>query len=601
MYRSKSWPLTCHTFGGLDRLTKKLLILSCADRKRNGDGLLPALDRYDGPAYRVVRSFLRDYQWPDDVSIAVLSAKYGLFGVLKGIENYDKRMTLTTARGQATNCSVILDEWANFHQSVHVSLGKDYMPAVQPGLESLDLRQEIFLGGQGKKLHQIKAFLENTSRTRRTRVELEGGTGSCSYFLPDWDDLLDPNFDFSGDKFSGSSRAVRGDKHCSVLMKPSRMSDGVLLSLAQQSIQKGPLRKVNGTEPNALAPPLLRSHFGLKSNQYLFGDCGAFSYVNEDRPTISVDQAVALYESYGFDFGASVDHIPVPAIIRDGQREELSKPQRQERVNTTCENARLFIESAQRRKAAFTPVGTIQALTPDEFAHSVKDYYDFGYRHMAIGGLVPRGDKDVEEIVKAVMEVADDLPERPWIHLFGIYRPKLQPLFRQLKVDSFDSATYFRKAWLRSDQNYLSADGRWYAAIRVPMTTDGRTKKRLEKLNVDIEQLQQEEHDALRLLRLYDSGRVGVEEVLRAILRYDRHLARSSETESMQAKYRKTLLDRPWQKCVCNFCEDMGIHMLIFRGANRNKRRGAHNTLMLYGRIGEGASKMTGSARSESR
>ena len=31
--------------------------------------------------------------------------------------------------------------------------------------------------------------------------------------------------------------------------------------------------------------------------------------------------------------------------------------------------------------------------------------------------------------------------------------------------------------------------------------------------------------------------------------------------------------------------KSLGIHMLIFRGANRNKRRGAHNTLMLYGNV----------------
>ena len=59
------------------------------------------------------------------------------------------------------------------------------------------------------------------------------------------------------------------------------------------------------------------------------------------------------------------------------------------------------------------------------------------------------------------MKVAEDLHERPWIHLFGIYRPRLQELFRHLKVDSFDSASYFRKAWLRSDQNYLASNGQW--------------------------------------------------------------------------------------------------------------------------------------------
>ena len=566
-------------------MDKRLLILGCADRKRDSDGLLPALDRYDGPAYRVVRKYLRDYQWPEDVSIAVLSAEYGLFGILKGIRHYDKRMDLATARASAPKCSTILGKWATSHRSIHLSLGKDYMPAVRPGLETLGLEPRVFEGGIGRKLNQIKSFLADASSQRRVKASLEGGTGRYSYFLPDWDDLLDPEFDFDGDSFSGASRSQRQDKHCSVLMQPSRMSDGILVSLAQQGYQKGPLRQIKGTEPNALSPPQLRKHFGLTNDQYLFGDCGAFSYVNEDTPTISVDQAVALYESYGFDFGASVDHIPVGVVRRDGERVELSDDTRQQRVDITKENARQFIESASKRKVGFTPVGTIQALSPEQYAQSLRNYYEFGYRHLAIGGLVPQKDADIEETVKAVMQAAEELPERPWIHLFGIYRPKLQALFRELKVDSFDSASYFRKAWLRSDQNYLATDGQWYAALRVPMTSDGRTRNRLREMEVDIEELEVQERIVLGLLSRYDDDQVNLGEVLEAILEYDSHLARSSETESMRAKYKRTLSNRPWRNCPCNFCNELGIHMLIFRGANRNKRRGAHNTLMLYGDV----------------
>ncbi len=465
------------------------------------------------------------------------------------------------------------------------------MPAVLPGLEMLDLELEVFAGGIGQKLNQLKSFLTNTSPLRRVKAEVEGGSGSYTYFLPDWDDLLDPLFNFKEDSFSGASRAQREDKHCCVLMQPNRISDGILVSLAQQGTQKGPLRRLEGTEPGALSPPPLRKHFGLSDNQYLFGDCGAFSYVNEMHPTISVDQAVALYESYGFDFGASVDHMPVSVVSRNGEKIELSERERQERVDTTHENARLFIESARERKVGFIPVGTIQALTPERYAQSVRDYYEFGYRHLAIGGLVPQTDADIAKNIRAVMKVAEELPERPWIHLFGIYRPRLQELIRQLKVDSFDSASYFRKAWLRSDQNYLASNGQWYAALRVPMTKDARTQSRLLAMDVDIDELKIQEREVMRLLSQYDEDQVQIGEVLEAVLNYDSHLARSSETASMRAKYERTLKDRPWRSCHCNFCENLGIHMLIFRGANRNKRRGAHNTLMLYGGIAKDPQK----------
>ena len=86
----------------------------------------------------------------------------------------------------------------------------------------------------------------------------------------------------------------------------------------------------------------------------------------------------------------------------------------------------------------------------------------------------------------------------------------------------------------------------------------------------------------------YDRDEAGIEETLKALISYDQHLARSSETSSMEEKYRRTLEDRPWRQCPCTFCKSIGIHMLIFRGSNRNKRRGAHNTLMLYGSIKDG-------------
>jgi hypothetical protein len=166
--------------------------------------------------------------------------------------------------------------------------------------------------------------------------------------------------------------------------------------------------------------------------------------------------------------------------------------------------------------------------------------------------------------------------------LFGVFRPKLQAKFRELKVDSFDSASYFRKAWLRSDQNYLAPSGKWYAALRVPMTSDGRTRKRLEQSGLDLASLQAQEYQVLKLLCQFDRDEVSVQEVLDAVIEYDERLTRSSDACSMRARYEQTLKDRPWRSCDCPFCKQLGIHVLIFRGTNRNKRRGAHNTLMLY-------------------
>jgi len=569
-------------------VTKRLLVLGCSQTKRNTPGLLPAIDRYDGSAYRVLRTYLRERQWPDQLSVAVLSAKHALVGGLTEIETYDLRMTPEMAAQLAPECSTTLLAWAKQHSSVHLSLGKDYLPAVQPAVErEIGHKTEIFDGPIGMKLSRIKRLLEKTHSPKRQKPKLpQAGSGEVRYFLPDWDDLLDEKFNFEADSFSGTTREERNDKHCCILIKPNRICDGIVVSLAQHITSKGPLRRIFGTETNSLAPRNLRSFFGLETQQYLLGDCGAFSYVNEDRPAISVDQAVSLYELHGFDLGASVDHIPVETINRDGDKLALTKRQRLARVRLTIHNAQSFIELCRKRSTSFTPLGTIQGIDAKSYRDTARHYYELGYRHLAIGGLVPLQDAAIKEIVAEVMSVVSGLNPRPWVHLFGVFRPKLQQIFRQLKVDSFDSASYFRKAWLRSDQNYLSSNGHWYAALRVPMTSDGRTRKKLEQAGVDVTALNEEELRVLQLLCRYDRDEVGISEVLDAVVEYDQHLTRSSDARSMRNKYEQTLREKPWRTCGCSFCATAGIHMLIFRGSNRNKRRGAHNTLQLYRAIG---------------
>jgi hypothetical protein len=564
--------------------TRQLLVLGCSKVKRDVRGDLPAIERYDGSAYRVLRKFLREHEWPEQLSVAVLSAKYGLVGGMTGIEDYDWRMSPSRAAELAPECERTLQTWRGSHDSVFIALGKDYLPALK-GSMVRDSQHAIteFAGPIGEKLGQIRRFLASSQSTARlARVIPEPGRGRLSYFLPDWDDLLDGDFDFRNDAYSSPLKSDRGEKHCSVLMKPDRISDGILVSLAQHETSKGALRKLRGTEASALRPERLRDRFGLGDDQMLFGDCGAFSYVNEPEPAISVEKAVSLYELHGFDFGASVDHIPVQSIVKNGARSQLSLADRRRRVKLTEQNALAFLDIAKSRKVRFTPIATVQALTPKGYARLVAKYHSVGYRFLALGGLVPLTDSQIQMIVVEVMKTVATLTPRPWIHLFGVYRPNLQTLFQSSGVDSFDSATYFRKAWLRSDQNYLAPNGVWYAAIRVPMTNDPRTRIRLEQEGIDVKLVAREERKVLQLLYEYEARTVTLKKTLAAILAYDVKLLRAEGIYNLEESYRRTLEDRPWTMCSCTFCRSAGINMLIFRGANRNKRRGAHNTLMLY-------------------
>lgn len=533
--------------------------------------------------FQSLRSFLRLSDWPREISIGVLSAKYGLIGGLTPISMYDQRMNAVRAAQHRVQATSTLAEWAKEHTKVSLILGKDYLPALNfEALEALGVNVDLVPGGIGAKRQILGNLLKESAHPRLISAP-KSSPQRPLYFLPDWDDLLDPDFDFSSDEFSASTRSLRSDRHCCGVMLPERICDGILVSLAQHFAGKGPLKKFEPTALGSLSPYPLRERFELSQEQILFGDCGAFSYVADSSPVISVEQAVALYDLHGFDFGASVDHIPAQKVRTKTGTVELSARERYRRVQVTRENAAAFITEWRKQRAQFVPVGTIQGISPRAYASQLKDYCDMGYRHVALGGLVPRTDSEILEIARLVQKQAARLEERPWIHLFGVYRPGIQPALRGLGISSFDSATYFRKAWLRSDQNYLSVSGDWYAAIRVPMTSDARTFKRLQVSGQSLEHLLEMENRALRSLHQYDAGQMSMSAALNAVMEYDRQLSRSETTDKdMEPFYARTLADKPWQQCGCPVCSALGIDVVIFRGSNRNKRRGSHNTLMLY-------------------
>lgn len=557
--------------------TKDLLIVSCSALKNDASGEIPALMRYDGPAYRIIRSFLQEWSWPSNLRVGVLSAEYGLIGGLAPVPFYERRMTPERARELRQAVVSTLRKWSTLCSSLAILCGKGYLEPLSDGINALSFeRVEIAGGPIGKKLQYLSQYLRKRQDKRR-RTEPVVDYGRLLYFLPDWDDMLDPEYDFNNDSFSQVQKKDRREVHATVLMRPRRVCDGILVSLAQQFRGKGALKGFSRTDVRALAPQPLRTRFGLSDGQLLFGDCGAFSYVQEPEPTITVEQAASLYELHEFDLGASVDHIPAPFF---------SPEERERRVNLTREKARAFIEVHRQLGCRFVPVGVIQGTTLDSYASQLPKYVEMGYCHVGIGGLVFRTDSEIKEIVKGICEARKRLGKSVWIHLFGIFRPKLQSEFREVGITSFDSASYFRKAWLRSNQNYLGVDGKWYAAVRVPVSSDPRIRRKLHKSGVLFDQVEKLEKQALLALHQYGAGRLSLDEVLEAVLAYDGLVDRNEKKERDLAQaYKETLLARPWESCDCPVCSKLGIDVVIFRGSNRNKRRGIHNTLLLFEKV----------------
>jgi len=403
------------------------------------------------------------------------------------------------------------------------------------------------------------------------------------YFLPDWEDRLDPNFDFDNDKYSElhKENPYEHDVYAHQLFREVPY-DGILFSLSvfQSKISLN----------NSGRSYRIRNHTNIKdylripkdSVLEVMGDCGAFGYVKEKEPPqpfYSVENVAELYDKLGFDYGVSVDHLVVDYIfIKDkktGKRKKkvLLKKEKDRRIQITLKNAEVFLKLHRKRKYNFIPVGVAQGYDLDTYKKSVKALVDMGYEYIGIGGLVQYNTEFILKVLKGIQPFTDGIK----IHLFGVSRPNHLKDFENLGVTSFDSASFFRKAWLRSGQNYLAPNGRWYTAIRVPQASDPRILKNADINGFSLDELRAMEKEALQALIKYDQGLMNLDDVLDVVLRYDNLLLRNTDNNNFREKYCKTLLDMPWKTCNCDICKNIGIHVVIFRGCNRNKRRGFHN------------------------
>lgn len=567
-----------------------LLIVACSGRKNSERSPAPALHLYDGVNYRVLRKSLLARGWPPGLQIKILSAKYGLIDATTLIEPYELRLDKVKAAAIREKTLAELRK-VQSPETVFVNLGEDYLPAVE-GLERVFPQSKIIFapGAIGMKMRAMKRWLEALpNRTAAVR--------GCSpkkrhyrYFFPDWDDFIYEPFRSKQDE------STQGTKTYAHEACGNRIPfDGLLLSLAHIQVGKGALhRHSNGHDGRVR----IRQRLRLPKDVLLFGDCGAFSYAAEAVPPFSPTQAAEFYHKFGFDIGASVDHIPLPEVVirqPDGsvRKKPLSDATRYARMYLTRDNAEAFLNVCSRRDYGFTPLGVIQGLGTRTYVERLHDYLDMGYMHIALGGLVPRSDSEILEILCAVRDALQkrtrSLRKNIWLHLFGILRPKIQPYFKGLGVSSFDSASYFRKAWLRSDQNYLAPDGRqWYGTIRVPLSNSKAMQAAAKKEGLAPAQLATMERRCMDAIEACNNDPSAKGRVVSSINRYGPLLTRRGEENHFAEKHALLLKDRPWENCSCPFCKSAGMHVVVFRGANRNKRRGLHNTWVFYHKVLQG-------------
>jgi hypothetical protein len=396
----------------------------------------------------------------------------------------------------------------------------------------------------------------------------ERGERSLQFYLPNFEDLVDPGYDFIRDEPSPDrgNRFLHDWYAHQFFDEP--IFDGVLMSKTVVPSRVEALIRKAGN---------IHTFLSLDPTVPVMGDCGAYTYRNCQVPPYTTSEILDYYETLGFTYGVSIDHL----IFSSFSPEEQLR-----RWNLTLRNAREFLQQHRAGGYTFTPVGIAQGTSPERYAEAVHQLVAMGYDHLALGGLARSGDRTIREVLEAV---SPELVEGIDLHLFGVARLSLIPDLLRYGVTMVDSAAPIRRAFLGGNEdNYWAADGKRYAAIRIPDATSKRTKRGVispdDVVNGDIEVDSTEglvklEQRALSQLRAYDRGEADLQETLDAVLAYDRLFGKNRDHELW---YRRVLEDRPWQECGCPICQRVDVEVIIFRGNNRNRRRGFHNVKVFY-------------------
>ncbi len=413
------------------------------------------------------------------------------------------------------------------------------------------------------------------------------------FFFADSQDMVDPSFNFETEKRSEWRVRQRDDQYPheifqtppyhGVLVSKSLVdghgSAGSRYSLAQrQRFWRNGVRSFLRLDQSRSGEAQSSSPFRLQT----MGDCGAFSYVKEKVPPVTTTEVIDFYQKCGFDYGISVDHVILgyetrAGTILSGFTDTFIEWR--ERQGITLELADEFLRESQARGVSFKPLGVAQGWSPESYSRSVSELQKLGYQKIALGGMVPLKTSAILECLDAIGVVKYPTTE---FHLLGITRCEYLPRFKEYGVTSVDSTSPLKQAFKEDKDNYYASD-RNFCAIRVPQSEGNpKLQARIRSGELSQEHTRRLEQRCLWGLREFDRGALSVEDTLEFLLEYEQV---HHPSQNREKNYREVLTERPWSKCQCEICRALGIEVIVFRGTERNKRRGFHNLRVFFDKL----------------
>ena len=401
------------------------------------------------------------------------------------------------------------------------------------------------------------------------------------FFFPDSQDQVDPGFEFITEERDPLRVRQRDDLYAHEVLDPPPFHGLLVSKSIVDGYSDGSAGKYTGAQRRRLYREGARQFFRLdhaRGPLRIMGDCGAFSYVKETYPPYSVDDVIDFYDGCGFDYGIAVDHV-IFQYEPQASRDDVRATEWVRRQDITLTLANDFRKRCKVRRVCFQPLGVAQGWSPQSYAAAVAELQRIGYRRIALGGMVQLKTREILDCLRAVDDIRRSDTQ---LHLLGISRCDDIPTFAKHGVTSFDSTSPFRQAFKDDRDNYYTF-GSTYVALRVPQVEGNfKLRKRIASGEVDQRKAITLERSALRSLRDYEAGTASLDDTLSALQNYsqvwDGNIDRS-------VAYRRTLQDRPWRECTCALCQTLGIEIAVFRGTERNKRRGFHNLHVFRNRL----------------
>ena len=400
------------------------------------------------------------------------------------------------------------------------------------------------------------------------------------FFFPDSQDQIDPGFDFVTEEHSTMRVRQRDDLYVHEVLGHG-VIDGLLVSKAIVDGRAGAAGKYTLAQRHRLYRVGIRRFFRLEDAPPDFqtmGDCGAFSYFTEEVPPYTPDEVIDFYDECDFDIGIAPDHI-IFGFKSNGLADPEQLKMWEFRKQLTAQLASEFLTRCRARSVRFTPMAVAHGWSPQSYASSVAELQAIGYERIALGGMVPLKTPD---IISSLEEISKVRLRKTQLHLLGIMREESVANFAALGVTSFDSTSAFRQSFKDDRDNYHTTD-RAYTAIRVPQVEgNAKLKRNIEAGRIVQEDAVRLERQCMRALQQYTGSDSEAEKILGLVREYDQIIGnRKDYTEA----YGETLQDAPWKNCDCRICCDASINVVIFRGSERNKRRGFHNIYAFRQRI----------------